>query len=156
MSCIKQIAAMLLIARAGAFGEEDFKQAIMNSYAATFAAMRQAKTKSDIDMMVDAIDAPEWVASLPAGETMTRPEAVALLGGVLAIPAEKRPMPRQQIVYMTETGWNVLVVYWVYRQSESRLIGSLARDTWVRTARGWRRIRHEKFFPDGPLDLVVK
>ena len=65
-------------------------------------------------------------------------------------------MPRQQIVYMTETGWNVLVVYWVYRQSESRLIGSLARDTWVRTARGWRRIRHEKFFPDGPLDLVVK
>ena len=91
MSCIKQVAAMLLIAWAGASGEEDFKQAIMNSYAATFAAMRQAKTKSDVDMMVDAINAPEWVASLPAGETMTRPEAVALLGGCAGNPSGKAP-----------------------------------------------------------------
>jgi hypothetical protein len=147
----KPVAAMLLLAFTAASGEEDFRQAITNSYAAAFSAMRQAKTKSDIEKMVGAMDAPEWVASLPAGETMTRSEAINLLGGLLAIPAEKRPIPNQQVVYMTETGWNALVLYWVYRQAENRLIGSLARDTWVRTAQGWRRIRHEKFFPDRPL-----
>lgn len=126
MNCVIRVTGMLLIACACVSGEEDFKQTILNSYAATFSAMRQAKTKTEIETMVEAMDAPEWVGTLPAGETMTRPEAIALLGGLLAIPPEKRPIPRQQIVYMTETSWNVLVVYWVYGQAENRLIGSLA------------------------------
>jgi hypothetical protein len=54
-------------------------------------------------------------------------------------------------VYIQQTGWNVLVVYWNSRRSGTRVIGSLYRDTWVRTADGWRRIRQEKFFPDRPL-----
>ena len=49
MNSVIRVIGMLLIACAGASGEEDFKQTIMNSYAATFSAMRQAKTKSDIE-----------------------------------------------------------------------------------------------------------
>jgi hypothetical protein len=45
----------------------------------------------------------------------------------------------------------ILVVYWVYRQTEHQMVGSLVRDTWVRTALGLRRIRHEKVFPDRVL-----
>ncbi len=32
-----------------------------------------------------------------------------------------------------------------------RVIGSLYRDTWVRAANGWKRVRTEKMFPDRPL-----
>jgi hypothetical protein len=69
----------------------------------------------------------------------------------LNIPPEKRPIPKMDIAYMTETGWSVLVVYWRYREEGTKTIGALYRDTWVRTAPGWRRIRMEKFFPDRVL-----
>jgi hypothetical protein len=62
------------------------------------------------------IDAPEWIGSMPAGETITRAEAVGSL-------EPKRPMPKLDFVYVKETGWNVLVLYLV---------------TWVRTTQGWR------------------
>ena len=151
MIYLRSITAIFLIAATAGAAEQDFRQAILNSYASMFSAMARARIKSDLEQMVDAMDAPEWVASLPVGETMTRSEAIDLLGGLLAIAPEKRPVPHQQIVYMTQTGWNVLITYWVSRQAENSIIGSLARDTWVRTAQGWRRIRHEKFFPDCPL-----
>lgn len=131
--------------------QDDFRQSITRAYETVFSAMREVKTKAELQQMVDAIDVPEWQANLPAGETMTRAEAIASLTGLLAVPPESRPVPRQQILYMTETGWSVLAVYWIYRPAGDVLVGSLARDTWVRTSQGWRRIRHEKFFPDRPL-----
>jgi len=45
----------------------------------------------------------------------------------------------------------VTVLYWVYGTADEKLIGSIARDTFVRTEQGWRRMRHEKYFPDRPL-----
>ena len=147
-----RLATFVVLITASSFAAEtDFREAILKSYASMFAAMAHAKTKSDLEQMVDAMDAPEWVGNLPAGETMTRAEATNQLGALLLVPPEKRTLPRQEIVYMTATGWNVLVTYWVFRQAEHTIVGSLARDTWVRTAPGWRRIRHEKFFPDRPL-----
>jgi len=120
-------------------------------YAATFAALHDAKTKDDIAKMVDAFDTPDWVSYLPTGETLTRPEAVRLLESLLATPPEKRPSPRMDIIFMNETKWNVTVLYWVYGTADEKLIGSIARDTFVRTEQGWRRMRHEKYFPDRPL-----
>ena len=95
---------------------------------------------------------PEWVGNMPAGETLTleflRKEGEALL----AIPLEKRPLPpRLDFLYIRETGWNVLAVYWMSRRMGGRVVGSLYRDTWVRSADGWKRIRQEKMFPDRPL-----
>jgi hypothetical protein len=54
----------------------------------------------------------------PAGETQTRSETLASLEQLLAIPPEKRPTPTLDFLYVKETGWNILAVYWVYRQSE--------------------------------------
>ena len=131
--------------------ESHLQDLIEQKYAASMNSLRNARTTSDIEKLVSEMDVREWVASLPAGETMTRSEAITTLQGLLSIPPEKRPIPHQQILYMTETGWNALIVYWVYRESNHQLVGSLARDTWVQTAQGWKRIRHEKLFPDRPL-----
>ncbi len=146
-----RLAIAVLIGCGVVQGQGDFRQEITKTYEATFSAMRQVKTKADLQKMVDAIDVPEWQSSLPTGEIMTRPEAVASLMGLLNVPPENRPVPRQQMVYMSETGWSAFAVYWIYREAGDQLIGSLARDTWARTPQGWRRIRHEKLFPDRPL-----
>jgi hypothetical protein len=139
----------LTIALCGvAWPQDQFRTEIGRAYDATFSAMREAKTKADIEQIVDAIDVPEWQGSLPSGAIMTRSDAIAALTGLLSVPPERRPVPRLHMLYTTETGWRGFAVYWVYRQSGNELIGSLARDTWVRTPRGWRRMRHEKLFPD--------
>lgn len=144
------VAALLLIR--AAFGADDnITQTIKDMYASTLNAMKNAKTKDDIQTIVNSLDVPEWVGISPAGETQTRTETLASLEQLLAIPTEKRPTPILDFLYVKETGWNVLAVYWVYRQTEHQMMGSLVRDTWVRTPAGLRRIRHEKFFPDRTL-----
>jgi hypothetical protein len=110
----------------------------------------EARTKADIARALDTF-APEWVGNMPAGETLTFADLVKEGEAGLAIPPEKRPLPKMDIIYVRETGWNVLVVYWNSRRSGTQVIGSLYRDTWVRTPDGWRRIRQEKFFPDRRL-----
>jgi hypothetical protein len=142
---------LLAIAGCAVYAQADYTDAIPKIYASTFSALREAKTKADIERMVDAIDVPEWLGTLPNGATLTRPAAVSSLMGLLEVAPENRPIPRQQMIYLAENGWNAVAVYWVYGTAGERLVGSMARDTWVRTARGWRRIRHEKLFPDRPL-----
>jgi hypothetical protein len=145
------LAAALLIVSAALAADENVTKTIQDLYTSTLNAMKNAKTKDDIATIVSGMDAPEWVGNLPTGETITRSEAIASLEGLLAIPPEKRPVPTLDFLYVKETGWNILAVYWVYRQAEHQIVGSLVRDTWVRTALGLRRIRHEKFFPDRVL-----
>jgi hypothetical protein len=147
----RSLAAALLLVPAAFGADQSIEKTIKDMYASTLNAMKNAKTKDDIAKIVDGMDAPEWTSSLPAGETMTRADAIAGLEGMLAIPPEKRPTPLLDFLYVKETDRNILAVYWVYRQSEHQTVGSLVRDTWVRTATGLRRIRHEKFFPDRVL-----
>jgi hypothetical protein len=151
MPFMRLLATAFLLSQAALCADENVQNTIKDLYTATFAALRQAQTKDDIAKMVTAIDAPEWIGNGPNGETMTRADAISQLEPMLAVPSEKRPAPKMDFVYMRETGWNVLVVYWVYDESASQIVGSLARDPWVRTTEGWRRIRHEKFFLNRPL-----
>ena len=130
--------------------DENVEQTIRALYASSRAAARDARTKEDIGRALSTF-APEWVGNMPAGETITLADLYKEGEAGLAIPPEKRPMPQMDFVYLRETGWNVLVVYWSSRRSGTRVIGALYRDTWVRTAAGWKRTRQEKFFPDRPL-----
>jgi hypothetical protein len=145
------LAAAILFCSTVLAADEDVKKTIQDLYASTLNAMKNAKTKDDIQTIVNGIDVPEWVGISPAGETQTRAESLAALEPLLAIPPEKRPTPTLDLLYVKETGWNILAVYWVYRQTEHQMVGSLVRDTWVRTPAGLRRIRHETFFPDRVL-----
>jgi hypothetical protein len=150
-----QIHALLGFAFASAalLNAEDVsaQQTIQDTYTSSFAQMRAAKTKPDLERLLDSINAPEWVAEMPAGETLTREDAMKDGQSALAMPAEKRPIPKMQIAWIRETDWNVLVVYWQYRLAGHQTIGALYRDSWVRTKAGWRRIRTQKFFPDRVL-----
>jgi hypothetical protein len=76
----------------------------------------EARTKADIARALDTF-APEWVGNMPAGETLTFADLVKEGEAGLAIPPEKRPLPKMDIIYVRETGWNVLVVYWNSRRS---------------------------------------
>lgn len=147
----RMLAVVLLLSPAVYAADEDIKKTIQALYASTLAAMKEATTKEDIAKIVNGMDAPEWTGTLPAGETVTRVDAIAGLEAMLAIPPEKRPVPSLDFVYVHENGPNVLAVYWVFRETDQKIIGSLVRDTWVRTAPGLRRIRHEKFFPERVL-----
>lgn len=149
MPTLRAFYAALILASLGS--AQDNKTTIQNMYAATFAALHDAKTKEDIAKMVDAFDTPDWVSNQPNGQTLTRPEAVLLLESLLATPPEKRPSPKMDVIFMNETKWSVMFLYWVYTAAGENLVGSIARDTFVRTAQGWRRTRHEKYFPDRPL-----
>ena len=91
-----------------------------------------------------------WHISRPARHRPA-PRRLASLEPLLAIPPEKRPVPALDFLYFKETGWNVLAFTGSMRKTEHQIVGSLARDTWVRTASGWRRIRHEKFLPNQVL-----
>ena len=125
--------------------------AVKERYAATLAAMQNMKTPADLRRMFDETDAPEWVSIDPNGETMTRDQAMKGVESILSIPPGSRPIPIQDFVYMATTGKEVIAVYWVYRRTDSGLVGSMVRDTWAHRDTGWRRTKHEKFFPDRPL-----
>jgi hypothetical protein len=127
------------------------QKTIRDLYASVFVQMREVKTKPEPERLLDSIDAPEWVGKMPAGETLTRGDAIKDGESVLTLPPAKRPIPKMQITWIRETGWNTLVVCWRYRVSGQQTIGALYRDSWVRTAAGWRRNRTEKFFPDRML-----
>jgi hypothetical protein len=142
---------LIVLACTGLFGaDESVEKTIKDLYASSQAAVRTARTKEELARALDTF-APEWVGKPPAGETLTFADLLKEAEAGLAIPPEKRPLPKVDFVYIRQTGWNVLVVYWNSRRSGNRVIGSLYRDTWVRTADGWRRIEQEKFFPDRPL-----
>lgn len=130
--------------------EEGVEKTIRDLYAESHKAMREARTQEEMTRALGSF-APEWVGNMPAGETLTFADLLKEASAGLALPPEKRPLPKMDFVYLRQTGWNVLVVYWNSRRSGAQVIGSLYRDTWVRTGDGWRRIRQEKFFPDRPL-----
>ena len=136
---------------AGLQGADDnIEKTIKDLYASSEAALRTVRTRQDLDRVLSTF-APEWVGNMPAGETLTLADLVKEGEAALAIPPEKRSLPQQEFVYIQQTGWNVLAVYWNYRRNGTKLVGALYRDTWVQTPGGWRRIRQEKFFPDRPL-----
>jgi len=142
---------LLMLACPGLFAaDESVEKTVKELYASSQAILHSARTKEELAQALSTF-APEWVGNMPAGETLTFADLTKEAEAGLAIPPEKRPIPKMDFVYIRQTGWNVLAVYWNSRRSGSRVIGSLYRDTWVRTAEGWRRIRQEKFFPDRPL-----
>jgi hypothetical protein len=140
----------VVLASGLAAADDNVEKTIRELYASSQTAARNARTPDDLRQALSTF-APEWVGHMPAGETITLADLLKEGQAGLAIPSEKRPLPQLDFVYIRETGWNVLVVYWTSRRVGARVIGSLCRDTWVRSPNGWKRISGEKMFPDRPL-----
>ena len=145
-----RLCLLSLLFTAGLPAAENVEETIRNLYQTSRTAAREARTREELARAMSTF-APEWVGKMPAGETITLADIIKEGESALSIPPEKRPIPQLDIVYIRETGWNVLVVYWNSRRTGTRVVGALLRDTWVRTAVGWKRMQTEKFFPDRPL-----
>ena len=139
--------------RGAAQAQEILPPAISSVYDATLSAMQSSKSRQDIIRMVETMDSSDWVGLAPTGEKMSRSQAETQLLGLLTVPAGKRPIPQQKLVYVSDSGSRALVVYWVYRTTEAGSVGSMVRDSWIKTQAGWRRSMHEKLFPDRLLKL---
>jgi hypothetical protein len=148
MKLLSAVAAGLVFAGGIRAEEENAQRAIRDRYREVLAAMRTIRTQAEREQLVGGMDVPEWTATMPAGEPLTRESVLREGAMALGIPPEKRSIPQMDIAYMAETGWSVLVVYWRYREEGAKALGALYRDTWIRTAPGWRRVHMEKFFPD--------
>jgi hypothetical protein len=146
----RALAAVMLFCCALSAADENVEKTIRDLYASSQDAAREARTMEDVVRALSTF-APEWVGNMPAGETLTFADLLKEGQNGIAASPEKRPMPQMDFVYIRQTGWNVLAVYWSYRRSGTRLVGSLYRDTWVQTSKGWQRVRLEKFFPDRTL-----
>ena len=120
--------------------------------------------------LTERLDAPDWVSIDPAGFVVqTRAQAAVALESFLAIPPGKRPLPKIEVLWVHEEPWRVTAVCMVLgpnvivpdppravskstfgsaAQPHFLLAGGLIRETFARTAEGWRRVKHEKLLPD--------
>lgn len=140
-------------------------------YKQTLSGLQQAKTKDELTKLVEALDAPDWVSIDPAGFVVqTRAQTAVALEPLLTIAPGKRPLPNIEVLWVHDEPWRVTAVSIVLgpnvtvpptppraaskstfgsaAQPHFSLAGSLVRDTFARTAEGWRRIKHEKILPD--------
>jgi hypothetical protein len=148
---IANLAALLFLPVARA--QEAMPGAISDAYESTLSALQSAKSPADIHRMMEAMDSPDWVSVAPTGEKTSRDDAENQLKGLLSIPPGQRPIPIQKTIFVSDQRSRVLVLYWVYRVTDQGKIGSIVRDSWLKTSDGWRRTMHEKLIPDRLLSL---
>src|SRR5579862_7488137 len=115
--------------RFAAQAQETLPSAISSVYDSTLSAMQSSKSRQDIIQMVEAMDSPDWVGVAPTGEKMSRSQAEEQLLALLSIPVGQRPIPKQKLIYVGDSGSRALVVYWVYRTTEEGSVGSIVRDS---------------------------
>ena len=136
-------------------------------YQRTFSGLEAAKTEDDIRRVVEILDVREWVSFDPLGLPISRQQASSELKSLLAVPPKNR-VPQMDIVWTDTSDTSAVVVLWVYFAREisdpegrygapgdkhQALFGALVRDTFARAESGWRRIRHEKIFPNQVLTV---
>jgi hypothetical protein len=138
-------------------------------YQQALSGVQEAKTRDDLTGLVEKLDAPDWVSINPSGfVAATRAQTPAALEPLLAIEPGKRPRSTVEVLWVDEEPWRITAVSLVlgseYKvsnppqavskttfgsagQPHFSLAGILIRDTFARTADGWRRIKHEILLP---------
>lgn len=138
-------------------------------YMQALSGVQQARTKDDLKKLVETLDAPDWVSINPTGSVAaTRTQTPAALEPLLAIEPGKRPRSTVEVLWVHEEPWRVTAVsivlspdvmvpsppraaskstFGTATQPHFLLAGILIRDTFARTAEGWRRIKHEILLP---------
>jgi len=161
--------ALVFVLQAGVDAQPDPRAMITSLYTRTLADMQKATTAGEIDRIVDAIDAPDWVSINADGTRMTREEAKRELVRSLAGPRGEQPT--LDLLWFHHAGNAATSVAWVFGKSQTTdatgefgprgarhevLVGALVRDSWILTNAGWRRRMHEKIFPNRILAVDGK
>jgi hypothetical protein len=101
---MRKSAPILILACTCLAGADDsVEKTIKDLYAYSQAAIRKARTRDELARALDTF-APEWVGNMPAGETITFADLLKEAEGGLAIPLEKRPLPKTDFVHIRQTG----------------------------------------------------
>jgi hypothetical protein len=123
----------------------------------------------DIERIVNAIDAPDWLSINADGTRLTREEAKREL--VRSLAGARGAQPTINLLWFNQAGNSATAVAWVFGKSQSIdttgefgpkgarhevLAGTLVRDSWILTGDGWRRRLHEKIFPNRVLAVDGK
>ena len=133
------------------------------------SSVQKAATPDDLKKLVEALDAPDWVSLNPDGRVAaTRAQTAAALEPLLAIEPGKRPRSTVEILWVHEEPWRVTAVsillspefkvakppqvvskstFGSPSEPHFSMAGILIRDTFARTAEGWKRIKHETLLP---------
>ena len=161
--------ALVFVLQAGVDAQLDLKAAITSMYTRTLGEMQKATTAGEIDRMVDAIDAPDWVSINADGTRLTREEAKRDLVRSLAGPPGVQPTV--DLLWFNHSGNAATSVAWVFGKSQTIdttgefgpkgarhdvLVGALVRDSWILTSVGWPRRMYEKIFPNRVLAVDGK
>lgn len=125
-------------------------------YTRAFTLTRDAKNMDDMRRLSDSLDAPEWVSIDRFGrQLLNRKQAEREFESILALPPEQRAAA-MDIIWAERDETRLIVVAWMFPQETTRDGHKLSRATLIRdifdsTPAGWRRIRHEKFLPNGTV-----
>jgi hypothetical protein len=139
-------------------------------YARSFTALRAAKTLDDLKKLSDDLDSPDWISVDRFGRTiLTRKDAERELESMLALPPERR-VTEMDIFWAERDSDRLTVVAWMMpnvseridsdgdfgpKDAKHRLMrGTLVRDIFQDTDKGWRRIRHDKLVPNDTVLAV--
>ena len=151
--------------------ESDLRSVLLQKYNTALSALSAAETPEDLEAMRRNMDTDEWVSIDHWGSRSTWRQQMRGLEGMLAVPSDKRPLPRIKIFGLEQRDDQAIVIAWVYRERQvsddegelgtagefhSAISGALIRDTWVNTDEGWRRTRHEKILPQATLSVDGK
>ena len=125
-------------------------------YTRAFTLLRDAKNMDDMRKLSDSLDSPEWVSLDRFGRPLfTRAQADREFESILVLPPEQR-VSAMDIIWAERDATRLIVVAWMFPREEIRDGHKLTRATLIRdlfdnTPTGWRRIRHEKWLPNGTL-----
>jgi len=120
--------------------------------------------------LADDLASPDGISVDRFGRiVLTRETADGELASMLALPPERR-VTQMDILWAEQTSDRLIVVAWVLPDeveqidtegdfgppgSKHRLTrGTLVRDIFQKTANGWRRIQHDKLFPNDTVLAV--
>jgi hypothetical protein len=159
-----------------AFGQQQPRQDVAtlelaNSiYSRALTALQEAKTMDDMRKLADDLASPDGISVDRFGRTvLTRKEADGELASMLALPPERR-VTQMDILWAEQNSDRLIVVAWVLPNEVERIDtegdfgppgskhrltrGTLVRDIFQKTADGWRRIQHDKLFPNDTVLAV--
>jgi hypothetical protein len=161
--------ALMFVLQVAVGAQSDLKTAILSIYTRTLDEMQKATTAGDIERIVNAIDAPDWLSINADGTRLTREEAKREL--VRSLAGARGAQPTINLLWFNQAGNSATAVAWVFGKSQSIdttgefgpkgarhevLAGALVRDSWILTGDGWRRRMHEKIFPNRVLAVDGK
>jgi hypothetical protein len=130
------------------------RKEIEDTYQRALATLARAKTPEDLDAVNRLIDTPDWRSIVADGPPRSWPELRSGMASMLAQPQPESAIRIVKFTLATDTAVVIARVGSPRHIDDGQRRHVLVRDTWIRTAEGWRRKQHQKPAP-GKLEAEL-